>query len=81
MHVPTAHGLHIEEAIVVNVLHHEGNLIAMSGQHKARRTLGVKDRDDVAVPIRTHLVGQRFGPGANDVLDLLFVAGRTWCEQ
>ena len=39
LHVPAADGLDVEIAVVVDVLHHQGDLIAVAGQHDARGAL------------------------------------------
>ena len=53
LHVPAADRLDVEEAVVVDVLHHEADLVAVPGEHDARRSvrlsLGMADGEDVAV--------------------------------
>ena len=78
LHVPAADRLDVEEAVVVDVLHHQGDLIAVPGQHDARPAApGLTHGDDVAVPIGADLVGERPGPGADHVLDGVLEAGRA----
>src|SRR4051812_28836197 len=45
LHVPAADRLNVEKAIVVHMLDHEADLIAMPRQHDARLALGIADRD------------------------------------
>src|SRR5262249_56611246 len=51
------------------VLHHQADLVAVAGEHDARRAAGVADGDHVAVPVGADLVGVRLDPVADDVLD------------
>src|SRR5262249_13674653 len=77
LHVPAADRLHVEEAAIVDVLHHEGDLVAMPGEHDARPALRIERRDDIAVLVGADLVGQRLGPAADHVLDRPLEAGRA----
>ena len=86
LHVPAADGLDVKEAIVVDVLHHEADLIAVAGEHDARRPFSllpaaVRDRmtdgKHIAVTVGAHFIGVVGGPGADHILYGTFVSGGT----
>src|SRR5438132_9343701 len=81
LHIPAANRLHIQETILVNMLDHETDLIAVPGQHDARLTLGMQDGDDVAVAIRANVVRVWACPRTDNLLYGRFKAGRTGCLE
>ena len=80
LHVPAAHGLDVEIAVVVDVLDHERNLIAVPGQHDARPALRIDHGQDVAVQVGAHVVGQRLGPGTHHILNLRVRSPAGWAS-
>src|SRR5262249_36919526 len=80
LHVPPADGLDVEEAVGVDVLHHETDLVAVPGEHDSRRAVPVfcePRGKDVTVRIGAQLVRYRPHALAHDLLDLLFEPGRA----
>jgi hypothetical protein len=77
LNIPAADRLDIEEAILVDVLHHQADLIAVAGEHDARLAARVQDRKDVAVAVRAHFIRIGTGPGADHLLHGTFEAGRA----
>ena len=51
LRVPAADRLHVEEAVVVDVLHDQADLVAVAGQHHPQRGVRVPHRDHVAVQV------------------------------
>lgn len=66
---------HPDEALVINEVHHEGNLIGMSREHQARPAALVEHGDTVAVSIGKRLVGELLHIIEPDALPACFVAG------
>src|SRR6516225_12299443 len=78
LHVPAADWLDIQEAVVIDVLHHQADLIAMPGEHDARLAARIERGNHVAVPIGADFVGMCLGPVADDVLHRSFKTGGAW---
>src|SRR4051794_27625743 len=79
LHVPAANGLHVEKTVFVDVLDHQGDLIAMAGQHDPWRPFAPRSlparmqyRDDVAVPVGPDFIRILLGPCPNDILNGAF---------
>jgi hypothetical protein len=81
LHVPATDGLHIQVAAIVHVLHHEGDLVAVTGKHDPRQSARVEDGNHVTVPVRAQLLGVGLSPGADPVLDGPLEAGSAGGEQ
>jgi hypothetical protein len=84
LHVPPTDGLHVEEAIFVHVLHHQGNLVAMPRQHDAWFFLAgggtagrVAHGNHIAMAVGVNLVGHWPRPLPDHLLDGLLVTGRA----
>jgi hypothetical protein len=56
------------------VLHHQADLVAVTGEHDAWLTFGIADSDHVAVTVGANFVGKLSGPASHDVLHRTFVA-------
>ena len=70
LRIPAADGLDVDEAVVVDVLDDQADLVgAMSGQHDAERLAGVFHRHHVAVKIGFHVVGEAADILPYDVLN------------
>ena len=72
--VPAADGLNVEEALVVDVLHDQPDLVAVAGQHYAQRGIGVLHHDHVAVQVGVDLVGKILDVIAHEPLQGAFIA-------
>ena len=57
------------------MLHHQGDLVAVAGEHDPRLAAGVEDGQDVAVAVGADLVGVLLGPGSHHLLDAALEAG------
>ncbi len=79
--VPAADRLHVEEARVVDVLHHQADVVAVAVEQDARPAARVARRDHVAVEIGAHLVGVLAREVAHQRLHLLLVAGGLGVQQ
>src|SRR5262249_10830289 len=77
LHVPAADRLHVEKAVVVDVLDHETDLVAVPREHDARLAGWIDRGDHVAMAIRLDMVGKLSGPGADLVLNRSFESGRA----
>src|SRR5262249_21888252 len=77
LHVPASDRLNVQEAVIVDILHHEPDLIAVAGEHDAGLASGVDHRDDIAVPISANLVCKTLGPGSDNFLNGTLESGRT----
>src|SRR5262249_28100556 len=77
LHVPAADRLDVKEALVVDVLGNEADLIAMAGEHDAQLPLRIADGDDISMPIGRDFIGEFPRPGPDDILNRTLVTGRT----
>ncbi len=58
--IHTTHGRHKDEPLVINMHHHESNLIAMPRDHHTERRLRINHANHVAMHIRAHLIAEGF---------------------
>ena len=77
LYVPAADRLNVEEAVVVDVLHHQADLVAVAGKHDARLAARMHDGHDIAVAVGADLVRVFSCPGSDHVLNRPFETGRT----
>ena len=77
LRVPAADGLDIEEAVVVDVLDDQPDLVAVAGQHHPQRGVGVLDHDHVAVQVGADLVGEVLDVIADEPLQRALIARRA----
>jgi hypothetical protein len=63
--------------VVVDVLDHEGDLVAVAGEHNARLAARVQLGNHVPVAVGANLVGVGSGPRADHVLHGMFKTGRA----
>ena len=75
LHVPAADGRHADETLVIDVLDHQADLVAVPGQHDPRTAVRVDGGDHVAVPVGVDGGGERLDEIADDVLNGPLVAG------
>jgi hypothetical protein len=67
--------------MLINVLDHEGDLVAVAREHDARLAAWMKDGDYVAVAIGANLVRKWAGPGTDNILHRTFKTGRAGGEK
>jgi len=75
--IDASHGLDVQKPFVRDVLHHEADLVAVSGQHQAKRGAAVDSPDHVAVHVRFYIFRKGPHPLSHDFLDLRLEAGRA----
>ena len=77
LRVPAADGRHADKTLVVDVLDHQPDLVAVTGQHDSGAAIRVDGGDHVAVPVGGDAGGERFNEFPHDVLNGPLVAGRA----
>ncbi len=77
LRIPTADRRDVDETVVVDELHDQADLVAMSGQHHPQGGSGVSRGDHVAVNVGPHLVGKRRGIVPNHLLDRALIPRRA----
>ena len=65
-----------DEALVIDVADHHADLVAVSGEHHARRALRIESDDDVTVHVRLDRIREGLHSLADDFLHRLLEAGR-----
>ena len=53
-------GTHVEKTLVIDVLHHEADLVTVAFNHDAQRRVPVRDGMQVSVHIQRHILDTRF---------------------
>ncbi|MFM1942587.1 MAG: hypothetical protein RI897_1569 [Verrucomicrobiota bacterium] len=72
-----AHPADVDESVVGNVVHGEGDFIGVGGEHDAGGSAFIEDGDAVAIGVGESFVGVLFGVFEPDALAAGFVAGRA----
>ena len=74
LRVPTADRLRINETVFIDLGNDQSDLIAMTCQHQPNIRVGVLAKDQVAVQIRFHRIGEASSVLSDDRLYWFFVA-------
>ena len=79
LRIPTTDGLCIDESVVVDVRYDHSDLIAVTSEHDSPRRIRIYDDRDITVNICRNFICKSAGVFAYNVLDVLFITGRTRC--
>ena len=71
--IPAADGMHPQKSFVINVFDEQPDLVAMSGEHNARRSGWVHGNDDVSMPIGSHFISKTARVPPDDNLHWSFI--------